>query len=69
MSSHAMARDAHPQRIQLTKLRTERLRQLFRDVAVHAIAIAPGLARGIDVEPGSGPKVPCVVLAGDVQAA
>lgn len=68
MSPHTMPRNADPARIQLFKLREQRLRQLLCDIAVHLIPLAPRLPCRIDVEARTGPEVVAFVFAFDLQA-
>lgn len=66
VAPHAVAREGGPAEIQhAAKLPLQRLRQLLRDVRLHAVVGVPGRARRVHVEPGPRPEVPPVGLARD----
>lgn len=69
MPPHAMPKDADSPRVNLLKGREDSLRQLGGDVAVHAVAIGPGLLRRVNVEARAGAEVVGVVFAWDLESA
>lgn len=58
MPTHAVARDADPRRIEFLERGKDGPRQFLRDVAVHVVSLVVWGLGGIDVEAGSGAKVP-----------
>lgn len=69
MTTHAVARDADTGWVEFLERGKHRPRQFLRYVAVHVVSLVVRGLGGIDVEAGSGAKVPRIILAFDVQAA
>ena len=69
MTSHGMARDANPTRVEFFEARKESVWHFFRDVAIHLVALGPRLLGSIDIEPCSTAEVIRIVFALDLQTA
>lgn len=63
MPTHTVTSDAHPLSIQIGKSSEDSLGQLFGNIAVHIIANVIRRLCGVDVEPGTGAEIVCIILA------
>ena len=68
MSTHTMPHQANPTKIKPRLIRRQRRWELFRQIAIHLVALAPGLLRRVDVETRARPEVIGVILSFDIQA-
>lgn len=69
MTTHTVARNAHPARIQLRERLKHNARQLLRNIAVHIIALVVRGLGSIHVKARARTKVISFILALDVQTA
>ena len=68
MAAHTVTSDANPARIQLRESSKDSLGQLLRHVAVHVVSVVVRGLGSIDVEAGTGAKVPRIVLSRNIQS-
>ncbi len=69
MPAHRVPCNAHPTPVQLLEFLKQRAGQLVGDIAVHPVAVFPGLGGRVDVEAGARAEVVAVVFAFEVEAA
>lgn len=69
MTTHAVAGDTDAVGVQLRESTKDGLRELLGDIAVHVVAVVVRRLGGIDVKPGTGAEIVCIILALNVEAA
>lgn len=67
MTTHTVTRNANTARVDLVKCREDGLGKLFRDVAVHLVALVPWGLGGVDVEACTATEIVGVVLTLDLE--